>query len=319
MSTPRFGTIGVLMGGYSSEREISLRSGNAVYQALASAGYSVKSIDISTSDRVRISELIKHAHIDVAFIALHGRLGEDGQIQTILEEIGIPYTGSGPAASQKAFNKITAQSAFQNAGLPIPENFYITDGQLVHFKDVFGVLKKLPFVVKAACEGSSIGVYMVRHPSGWESALKDALALGPYVVVEKFIKGREVTAGIFDGQPLPLVEIVTKNSLFDFTSKYQKGLTEYVVPATLPEDLTKKIQAISLSAYEVLGCEGFARVDVRIDTAGRPYILELNTIPGFTETSLFPKAAAKAGFSFLQVCEKLLDLAYGPTSIKNKS
>jgi D-alanine-D-alanine ligase len=305
-----FGTIGVLMGGYSSEREISLRSGSAVATALTAAGHRVKSIDITTSDRTKIIELLKDSQIDVAFIALHGRLGEDGQIQTILEEAGIPYTGSGPAASQKAFNKITAQTALKNAGLSIPDNFYITDGQLVHFKDVFGVLKKLPFVVKAACEGSSIGIYMVRHPSGWEAALRDALALGPYVVVEKFIKGREVTVGIFDRQPLPLVEIVMRNALFDFTSKYQKGMTEYIVPAVLPEDLTKKIQTMALSAYDVLGCEGFARVDIRIDVTGRPYILELNTIPGFTETSLFPKAAAKVGFNFLQVCEKLLDLAY---------
>jgi D-alanine-D-alanine ligase len=305
----RFGVIGVLMGGYSSEREISLRSGYAVAQALAGAGYSVQSIDITTSDRNKIVETIKNAGIDVAFIALHGRLGEDGQIQTILEEMGIPYTGSGPLASQKAFNKITAQTAFKNAGLPIPENFYITDGQLTHFKDVFAVLKKLPFVVKSACEGSSIGVYMVRHPSGWESALRDALALGPYVVVEKFIKGREVTAGVFDKEALPLVEIITKNSLFDFNSKYQKGMTEYAVPAALPEELTKKIQSMAVEAYETLGCEGFARVDVRIDESGRPYILEINTIPGFTETSLFPKAAAKAGYSFLQVCEKLIDLA----------
>ncbi len=310
MSSSSFGHIGVLMGGYSSEREISLRSGSAVARALTDGGYTVKSIDITTSDRPKIIELLKKSGIDVAFIALHGRLGEDGQIQSILEELGIPYTGSGPAASQKAFNKITAQTAFKNAGLSIPENFYISDGRLVHFKDVFGVLKKLPFVVKSACEGSSIGVYMVRHPSGWESALKDALALGPFVLVEKFIKGREVTVGIFDGQPLPLVEIVTRNPLFDFNSKYQKGLTDYVVPAQLPDELTKKIQSMALSAYDVLGCEGFARVDVRIDETRRPYILEINTIPGFTETSLFPKAAAKAGYSFLQVCEKLLDLAY---------
>ncbi|MBF0490242.1 MAG: D-alanine--D-alanine ligase [Candidatus Omnitrophica bacterium] len=310
MSGSRFGNIGVLMGGYSSEREISLRSGFAVAQALAAEGYAVKTMDITVNDRFRIVEELKASGIDVAFIALHGRLGEDGQIQSILEEIGIPYTGSGILASQKAFNKVTAQTAFKNAGLPVPENFCITDQRLVQFKDVFAVLKKLPFVVKSACEGSSIGIYMVRHPSGWESALKDALGFGPYVIVEKFIKGREVTAGIFDHQPLPLVEIVTKGSMFDYNSKYQKGLTDYIVPAVLPEDLTKKIQAMALAAYDALGCEGFARVDVRIDETMRPYILEINTIPGFTETSLFPKAAAKAGYNFLQVCEKLLDLAY---------
>lgn len=311
MSRSHFGNIGVLMGGYSSEREISLRSGNAVAKVLSEAGYTVQAIDITISDRTKIIETVKNSGIDVAFIALHGRLGEDGVIQSILEEIGIPYTGSGPLASQKAFNKITAQDVFKNAGLPVPQNFYISDGQLVHFKDVFGVLKKLPFVVKAACEGSSIGVYIARHPSQWEATLNDALAFGPFVIVEKYIKGREVTAGVFNGEALPLVEIIIRNPLFDFNSKYQKGLTDYIVPAQLPEELTKKIQAMAVSAYNTLGCEQFARVDVRIDETNRPYILELNTIPGFTETSLFPKAAAKAGYSFLQVCERLLDLAYG--------
>ncbi len=311
MSTSRFGNIGVLMGGYSSEREISLRSGNAVYEALATAGYAVKPIDIQTNDHPKIIEMIKSSGINVAFIALHGRLGEDGQIQTILDELDIPYTGCGPAASQKAFNKITAQSAFKNAGLSVPENFFITNGSLVHFKEVFAVLKKLPFVVKAACEGSSIGISMVRHPSAWEGVLRDALSYGPYVIVEKYIKGREVTAGIFDGEALPLVEVINRNLLFDYNSKYQKGLTEYVVPAAFPEALTKKIQEMALVAYKTLGCEGFARIDIRIDAQEQPYILEINTIPGFTATSLFPKAALKAGYSFLEVCEKLLDLAYG--------
>ncbi len=310
MNQLSFGNIGVLMGGYSSERDISLRSGSGVAQALAGAGYAVRPVDITTSDRVKIADLLKNSGIDVGFIALHGRGGEDGFIQSILENLDIPYTGSGPAASQKAFNKITAQTIFKDAAIPVPENFYITDGQSVDFKDVFSVLKKLPFVVKAACEGSSIGISMVHHPSQWEGALKDALAFGPYVIVEKFIKGREVTVGIFDHEPLPLVEIITPNPLFDFTTKYQKGAAEYVVPAQLPLGLTEKIQAIALAAYDTLGCEGFSRVDIRLDESGNPYVLELNTIPGFTETSLFPKAATQVGYSFLQVCEKLLDSAY---------
>lgn len=311
MSHSNFGNIGVLMGGYSSEREISLRSGHAVYQALTNAGYAVKAMDINTNDRLKIKEMIKSSGVTMAFIALHGRLGEDGQIQSILEELDLPYTGSGPGASRKAFNKITAQTAFKNAGLPVPEHFFITNGELVHFREAFNVLKKLPFVVKAACEGSSIGISMVRHPSGWEGALRDALSYGPYVIVEKFVKGREVTAGVFNGEALPVVEVIMRNPLFDFTSKYQKGLTDYVVPANLSEKLTKEIQKIAVAAYEILACEGFARVDIRIDESGKPYILEINTIPGFTETSLFPKAAAKAGYNFLQVCEKLLELAYG--------
>lgn len=311
MSAFHFGNIGVLMGGGSSERDISLRSGSAVYESLIAAGYAVKSIDINTSDHQKIKDLIKESKIEVAFIALHGRLGEDGQIQSILEELDLPYTGSGTTASQKAFNKIIAQEVFKNAGLSVPENFCISNGELVHFKEPFSALKKLPFVVKAACEGSSIGITMVRHPSQWEAALRDALSYGPYVIVEKFIKGREVTAGVFNGEALPLVEIVARNPLFDYNSKYQKGLTDYVVPADLPEKLTKNIQEMAVSAYNAIGCEGFARVDIRIDEAGAPYILEINTIPGFTETSLFPKAAAKAGFDFLKVCERLLELAYG--------
>jgi D-alanine-D-alanine ligase len=153
-------------------------------------------------------------------------------------------------------------------------------------------------------------VSIVRHPSQWETAYKDALKYGPNIIVEKFIKGREVTAGVFDGEPLPLVEIAPKSGFFDFSSKYQKGLTEYIVPAPLSAECTQKIEQISAAAYQALGCQGFARVDVRIDEKENPYILEVNTIPGFTETSLFPKAAKQAGYSFVDVCEKLLELSY---------
>ena len=307
----RFGTIGVLMGGYSSEREISLRSGQGVALALAEAGHQVVPVDINVSDRRRIMALIKDAAMDIAFIALHGRLGEDGVIQSILEEMDIPYTGSGPAASRLAFDKTVTQTLLNQAGLPVPPYVLITDGKPPAFKDVFAVLKNLPFVVKAACEGSSIGVYMVRHPSQWESTLKDALSFGEHVIVEKFIKGREFTAGIFDRAPLPLVEIRARSAMFDFNAKYQKGATEYIVPTPLDEALTARIQQAALRAFDVLGCGAFARVDVRVDEKGDPCILEVNTIPGFTGTSLFPKAAQKAGYSFAGVCEKLLDLGYG--------
>lgn len=305
-----FSNIGVLFGGYSSEREVSLRSGRAVCDALSNAGHKVTPLDITAQEKHKIVELIRNAGIDIAFIALHGKLGEDGVIQSILEEMDIPYTGSGVAASQKAFNKVKTQTILKSAGLPVPE-FVGTEGKMLDFKAAFASLKKLPFVVKSACQGSSIGVYIVRHPSQWEAALKDALSFGPVVIVEKFIKGREVTAGILDGEALPLVEIKPKSGFFDFSSKYQKGLTEYIVPAPVPDGLAQKIQTIAAGAYKALGCEGFARIDVRIDENERPYILEVNTIPGFTETSLFPKAAKEAGISFTAVCEKLLDVAYG--------
>jgi len=311
MSQGNFGTIGVLMGGYSSEREISLRSGWAVADALSQEGHRVKILDILTDDVPQIIRQIQETPLDIAFIALHGRLGEDGVIQGVLENLDIPYTGSGIRASQMAFNKIMTQRALKAAGLPVADNYFITDGKNVDFKIVWGYLKSTPVVVKPACEGSSIGVHMVRHPSEWDTALQDALGYGPQVIVEQFIKGREFTAGIFDREALPLVEICPQANFFTFSAKYQKGATRYICPAEIPENLTRDIQAVSLRAYEALGCEGFARVDLRVDDEGQIFILEVNTIPGFTETSLFPKAARGAGYSFLQVCEKLLDLAYG--------
>jgi D-alanine-D-alanine ligase len=309
MSLRQFGTIGVLMGGYSSEREISLRSGQAVAEALSMEGHRVVSLDITTDDPAKIIQQIQTVPIDIAFIALHGRLGEDGNIQGILEKLEIPYTGSGVKASQMAFNKILTQKALKAAGLPVAEHYVVTDGRSVDFKTVWAQIKSTPLVLKAACEGSSIGVHIVRHPSEWEPAFKNALSYGPQIIIEQFIKGREFTAGIFDHEALPVIEIVPKSNFFSFTAKYQKGATHYVCPAEIPENLTKQIKELSLNAYDVLGCQGFARVDLRVDEHQQPFILEVNTIPGFTGTSLFPKAAHEAGYSFVQVCEKLLSLA----------
>ncbi|MBF0512192.1 MAG: D-alanine--D-alanine ligase [Candidatus Omnitrophica bacterium] len=306
-----FGTIGVLMGGYSSERDISLRSGEAVVDALSREGHRVLAIDIVTNDIDKIGQQIKEASLDIAFIALHGRLGEDGVIQGVLEKFKIPYIGSGVRASQIAFNKILTQKALQSAGLPIPAHYCITDGQLVEFKRVWAQIKSTPLVVKPACEGSSIGVHIVRHPSEWEPALKDALSFGPQVIVEQFIRGQELTAGVFDRDALPLVEIRPNNHFFSFSAKYQKGATQYVCPALIPESLARSIKELALRAFDVVGCEGFSRVDFRVDEKQNPFILEINTIPGFTSTSLFPKAAKEAGYSFVQVCEKLVSLAYG--------
>ncbi|MBF0571329.1 MAG: D-alanine--D-alanine ligase [Candidatus Omnitrophica bacterium] len=311
MSDRKFGTIGVLMGGYSSEREVSLRSGQAVAEALSLEGHRVLLIDIITDDVAKIIRQIQAVPLNVAFIALHGRLGEDGIIQEILEKLEIPYTGSGVKASQMAFNKILTQNALKSAGLPVAENFCVTDGKIVDFKTAWNYIKSTPLVVKPACEGSSIGVHIVRHPSEWEQAFKNALSYGPQVMVEQFIRGREFTSGIFDREALPLVEICPKSNFFSFSAKYQKGATKYICPAEISENLTRRIKELSLATVEILGCEGFARVDFRVDGNEQPFILEVNTIPGFTGTSLFPKAAHEAGYSFVQVCEKLLDLAYG--------
>jgi D-alanine-D-alanine ligase len=309
MKSQKFGNIGVLMGGYSSEREISLRSGQAVADALAQEGHRVIVLDINTNDGAKIVQQIQQAPLDVAFIALHGRLGEDGVIQDILEKLDIPYTGCGVKASQLAFNKILTQKALLNAGLPVPAHYFITDGKMPDFKSAWEHIKSTPLVVKPACEGSSIGVVIVRHPSEWEPAFKNALTYGPQVIIEEFIKGREFTAGIFDGQCLPLVEICPNASFFNFTAKYQKGASQYVCPASVDQDLERKIREVSLSAAEITGCRQFCRVDLRVDEDNNPYILEINTIPGFTGTSLFPKAAREAGYSFVEVCEKLLNMS----------
>jgi len=311
MSRQSFGTIGVLMGGCSSEREISLRSGQAVADALSQEGHRVLPLDITTDDVAGIIRQIQAIPLDMAFIALHGRLGEDGVIQGILEKLEISYTGSGVKANQTAFNKILTQKALQSAGLPVAAHYCITDGKSVDFKTALAHIKSTPLVVKPACEGSSIGVHIVRHPSEWEQAFKNALSYGPQIIIEQYIKGREFTVGIFDREALPLVEICPKSTFFSFSAKYQKGATRYICPAEISENLTRRIKELSLSAVEILGCEEFSRVDLRVDDNEQPFILEVNTIPGFTGTSLFPKAASEAGYSFVQVCEKLLDLAYG--------
>jgi D-alanine-D-alanine ligase len=303
------------MGGTSSEREISLRSGEAVAESLSAEGHRVLPMDITSDDPAKITQQLQHVPLDIAFIALHGRLGEDGAIQAILEKLDIPYTGSGVKASAQAFNKITTQKMLSAAGIPVPPNHCITDGRYMDFKTAWSYIKSTPLVIKAACEGSSIGVHIVRHPSEWEPAFKNALSHGPQIIIEQYIKGREFTAGIFDREALALVEIRPKTGFFTFAAKYQKGATAYICPADLPEGVTRRIKEIALASHGLLGCEGFSRTDVRLDENQRPFILEVNTIPGFTGTSLFPKAAKEAGYSFTQVCEKLLDLAYGK---KNK-
>jgi D-alanine-D-alanine ligase len=305
-----FGTIGVLMGGYSSEREISLKSGRAVVESLTKAGCSVVPLDINVRERDQIKRTIQNAGMGVGFIALHGALGEDGTIQSILEELNIPYTGSGVTASIRAFNKIETQKLLQERGLPVAE-FTTAKADSFDAEAIAAQMKGFPLVVKPACEGSSIGVHLARQKEDLVVALKDAFRYGNEVIIERFIPGRELTVGILGREALPIVEIKPQNQFFDFEAKYQKGMTDYVVPAPLPADLARNIQAIALQAHEAIGCETYSRVDFRLDPANRPYILEINTIPGFTETSLFPKAARQAGMEFTDVCLKLIQLAYG--------
>lgn len=308
----KFGRVGVLMGGYSSEREISLKSGNAVFAALKAQGVDVVPLDIVCREKAQILAFIRDAHIDMAFNALHGELGEDGQIQSILEELGITYTGSGVKASRLAINKIATQNCLKLHDVKIPENFSLTQSEskeswAARIESIGG----FPVVVKPAAEGSSIGVAIVADLETFEAAAHVAWKSGADILVEKFIKGREFTVSIIDKRPLPVIEICPSSEFFDFRSKYSEGQTKYIVPAKISPVLEGTLQSVALKAYRVLSCADFARVDILVDEDLNHYVLEVNTIPGFTSTSLLPKAAQQTGLNFQQLCLRILELAYG--------
>ncbi len=303
--------IGVLMGGYSSERDISLKSGLAVYEALKDAGKEVVAIDIVEQEADKIASVIEKAQISVAFIALHGALGEDGQIQTILESLNIPYTGSGPKTSALALNKVTAQKLFLENKIKIPSFCPLSieqKGQLNTVKDKIGFY---PVVVKPALEGSSLGIEIIKQPDDLPAAVEKAFGFGDQVLIEQYIKGREFTVAIYDGRALPVIEIIPRNDYFDYDSKYEGGGSEYVVPAKLPMIVSSSMQSAALKAHRLLRCEDFSRVDFILDDELIYYLLEINTIPGFTATSLLPKAAAADNINFQQLCSQLVDMAYG--------
>ncbi|MBI5875505.1 MAG: D-alanine--D-alanine ligase [Deltaproteobacteria bacterium] len=288
--------IGVLMGGLSTEREISLRSGRAVCQALISKGYNAVAIDVGRD----VAEKIAKEKIDIAFIALHGKYGEDGAIQGLLEIIGIPYTGSDILASALAINKILAKKIFMLNKIPTPE--FAMAGVGAHGRAPL----QPPLIVKPNSQGSTIGVTVVKNKTDFTKAIKKALQYDDTVLAERLIKGRELTVGILNSKALPIIEVRPKNKIYDFKAKYTKGMTEYIAPAPLPKMLEKKVVNVALRAFNSLGCRGSARVDIMLDEKNRPYVLEVNTVPGMTELSLLPKAAACAGISFPELAEKIL-------------
>lgn len=302
-----FGRIGVLMGGPSSEREISLRSGSAVFEALKSLNLDVVALDITEDDLGKARTQIEKAQIETAFIALHGKFGEDGTVQKLLQEMRLPYTGSGVEASKLALDKIAARKKFKEAGLSVPEAEIVNKNTPFNKK-----IRKFPVVVKPATSGSSIGLSIAEEGSGLCQALKEAFVYDDNVLIEEYIKGRECTVGILEEKPLAVVEVIPKRKFFDYQAKYTKGLTEYIVPAVLASDIYNKAQEIALAAHRALGCYGFSRVDIIIDNTNRLFVLEVNTIPGMTQTSLLPKAAGAIGLDFIQLCMKLLSLALTP-------
>ncbi|HCI45560.1 MAG TPA: UDP-N-acetylmuramate--L-alanine ligase [Candidatus Omnitrophica bacterium] len=307
----QLGRIGVLMGGYSSEREISLRSGTAVAESLKRQGGEVVSIDITVRDKEKITSLVRSYILDVAFIALHGRLGEDGAIQSILEEIGVPYTGSGVEASRLALDKVLAQDLFQKSGIQVPAHISLYKQEAAHHAGLIQAIDFYPVVVKPAREGSSIGISLVRAPGALQDALDKAWKYDDKVLIEQYIPGRELTAGILGDEALAPIEIRPKTEFFDFKAKYSSGATEYIVPAHLPQEVSDNIRQTALAAHRALGCADLSRVDFILAENNAYYVLEVNTIPGFTSTSLLPKAARVMGIDFDRLCLQLAGLAYG--------
>ena len=288
--------IGVLMGGMSSEREVSLCSGMAVYKALIKKGYKTIKIDVDRN----IAGVLKRKKIDIAFIALHGRYGEDGTMQGLLEIMGIPHTGSSVMASSMAFDKAAAKEIFRFHGIPTPE------WQVATVNSSQFTVHSFPVIVKPAREGSTIGLSLAKEETGLQKAVRKAFRYDDKIIMERFIQGREVTVGILSGEPLPVVEIKPKKGLYDYRSKYTKGMTDYIAPAPLDKGVESRIKESALNAYNVLGCSGAARVDIMLDKKNTPYVLEINTVPGMTELSLLPKAARCAGIDFPELVEKIL-------------
>ncbi|MCK5215807.1 MAG: D-alanine--D-alanine ligase [Candidatus Omnitrophica bacterium] len=304
------GRIGVLMGGCSSERDISLKSGKAIVANLTTVGCEVLGLGFNTTDPVEITELLKDNDIDLVFIALHGAFGEDGKIQAIIDGVGIPYTGSDERASRLAMDKTATQELMQENNVKVPPFMIIKSGESISADDILSQIQELPVVVKPACEGSSIGISIVNEKASLEEAIQKAFSFGGDVLVEKFIIGRELTVGVLDGETLPIVEIRPKDGFFDFDAKYQKGKTKYIVPAPIDTAAAEAVKLEALRVYHLLGCRDMARMDYIFDANNQAFFLEANTIPGFTETSLLPMAAKKVGYGFPQLCLKIAQAAW---------
>ncbi len=293
--------IAVLMGGCSSEREVSLRSGQAAAVALRSAGCRVEEVDVK-DEHFEIP-----AGCGVAFVALHGTWGEDGTVQSILEKRGIPFTASGSEACRVAFDKVATKKIFRRAGLATPAEVVLRGREAIPSADQFAF--DFPRVVKPAREGSSVGVAIVKDAVSMEQAVVAARKLDDLVLIEEFIEGREMTVGVLGDEALPVVEIRPKNGWYDYTNKYTAAATEYLVPAPIGEGLARRLQEATLKAHRALGCRDVSRTDFRLDKDENFYLLEVNTIPGMTATSLLPKSAAAAGISFPQLCRALVERA----------
>jgi len=293
-------TIAVLMGGLSAEREVSLRTGKAVATALELAGFRISAIDVSRELPAQLAA----AGAEVAFIALHGRFGEDGTVQGLLELLGIPYTGSGVLASSLAIDKVATKQMLIYHGLPTPDFRVFKRGE--DRATFLAEVTDFPQVVKPAREGSTIGISIVHNRSELEDGFDEALRHDSTVLVEAFIAGAEVTVAVIDGTALPIIQVVPKEGFYDYTNKYTVGRTEYLLPAPLPAAVYARLQEAAVAAYGAIGCSGAARIDFMV-RGEEVFCLEVNTIPGMTETSLLPKAAAHVGIPFGELAQRILD------------
>ncbi|HAV65289.1 MAG TPA: D-alanine--D-alanine ligase [Verrucomicrobiales bacterium] len=290
--------VAVLLGGPSAEREVSLRSGEAAAAALESLGHHVTRID-PVAGRLELP-----SGTEVVFLALHGSYGEDGTVQAELDALGVPYTGCGAEASRVAFDKILTKQRCVERGIPTARYFVARDPAMPFPADW-----QPPVVVKPVRQGSSVGLGFVNELAEWPARLGAALEHGDEVLVEERIVGRETTVGVLAGEPLPVVEVRPIAGAYDYANKYTAGRTEYFCPAPFDEQVTRRIQRAGMGAFLAVGGRDFGRVDVMVTAAGDPVVLEVNTLPGLTETSLLPKAAAAAGFSYEQLCQRMLELA----------
>ena len=290
--------ITVMLGGPSAEREVSLRSGAAVAAALRSLGHQVFEIDPKNG------EFVLPEKTDVVFLALHGTYGEDGTVQKRLDELRVPYTGCDADASRIAFDKVLTKQSCIETSVPTAK-FVVVHSGVADFPENFSP----PLVVKPARQGSSVGLQFVERIEEWTDALAVALKFDSEVLVEEKIIGRETTVGILGEKVLPVVEVRPKSGSYDYTNKYTAGNTEYFCPADFDAATTQRIQAAALGAFRAIGGRDYARVDVMVRADGSPVVLEVNTLPGMTETSLLPKAAAAAGMNYAELCQRMIELA----------
>ena len=294
--------IAVLMGGPGSERDVSLASGKAVFKALQGLGLDAVGVDVSGTS------VDLPPGTALAFNVIHGTFGEDGQLQQILEKTGVPYTGAGVESSRRAFDKNIAKQCFIAAGVPTPaaETIDLDKGERPSMP--------LPYVVKSPCQGSSVGVYICKTQAEAEAALQNVRQYGSTALIEQYVNGRELTVAVIGDRAYPIVEIVAPGGVYDMANKYPwlsgaQG-SQYFCPAKLDDETTRRVQEAGLAGHRALGVEIYSRVDVLLDAQGNPYVIEANTIPGMTETSLLPKAAAATGMDFPTLCLTIAEQSY---------